>query len=415
MLQLIEYANASGRIPFLDKNLQQVFKLIIIFNIEYELTRLRDILFGCIIEFGMDLDNMKKLYEITPITPIDTVFDIEMVNDKLRFYIDNFHEFTILPTNDNTLVIGSNVVSFNPNYKHGIVLAPRGSMLFNNNGQIGNGQIGNGKNGIVYKEMLTFFSNNQVELLPPRLASLPSDIYYEYAKKSTTDTQNDKILLDKNININHPFIIKCFLKNVSDYYYFELGYDPSKTDYFKFEKISKFLIAQLVLALHYLETKKISHYDLHLYQLLIGRDGFLRLCDFGSSKTKHTDNKDALNFSDLIIIPLIEKWGVQSGRDYDDFYSIIVQEQRSPVGSYIRLCEMHPEVKPLIDYAAFEDIKNKYYLIDTFKKKYPDLDIEIFFDIFGINYQFSQLINHPYLCDESDWAFLLEKERLYYT
>jgi len=412
ILQLIEYANASGRIPFLDKNIQQAFKLIVIFNIEYELTRLRDLLFSDIITFNMmDLSNNDKLYEIAPIDNIETVFDISVIQDKLKFYIDNFHEFTIIPTEHEIYVIGSNEVSFNTNYKHGLVLA-RIFRVFNTNGII---SLGTGANARVYKQMLIFDSNQNPLLLTD---GMPHTYYYEYANKrinASTAIQNDRILLDTSIDINHPFIIKCFIENSSGYY-LEFCYDPSKKDYFKFIKMSKFLIAQLVLVLHYLEQKQIVHYDLHLEQLLIGRDGFLRLSDFGASKTKNKCKgyEDQLNFFEMIIKKLVEEWGGQSGPDYDHFCSIIGKDPREKINNYFSLGLKYPNINTLIDMQAYQDIKNNYYLIDTFKKKYPDLDIEIFFDIFGINYQFSQLIGHPYLCDASDWEFLLEKERLYY-
>ena len=411
ILQLIEYANTSNKIPFLDKNIQQVFKLIAIFDIKYELTRLRDLLFSCIINFDiLNIDNIDKLYKIAPIDNIDMVIDIGKINDQLKFYIGNFYEFYRLITNGGKMhVIGSNVVSFNSNYRHGIILDNKFS-VYNNQ----NNKIGNGSNGIVYKNMLIFISN-QAELISSS-TSLVSTItnntcYYEYAKKTltTSSIQNDGILLDLAIGIDHPFIIKCFINQGSNYY-LELCHAPSKTDYFKFIKISKFLIAQLVLALHYLETKQIAHGDLHLDQLLIGRDGFLRLSDFGLSENNKGNDIDQIRFFEFIIIELFKIWENESGEHYVNFCSIIQKGKRSKITSH----DLKLKYSTLPLSFSFSDVENNYYLIDKFKEKYPDLDIEIFFDIFGINYQFSQLINHQYLCDESDWDFLLKKEKSYY-
>ena len=47
---------------------------------------------------------------------------------------------------------------------------------------------------------------------------------------------------------------------------------------------AKFYIAQIILQLEYLHSKKIIYRDLKPENLMIGKDGYLKLIDFGTAK-----------------------------------------------------------------------------------------------------------------------------------
>ena len=50
------------------------------------------------------------------------------------------------------------------------------------------------------------------------------------------------------------------------------------------EELAKFYVAQIVLALEYLHANNIIYRDLKLQNVLLDRQGFIRLSDFGWSR-----------------------------------------------------------------------------------------------------------------------------------
>jgi len=62
------------------------------------------------------------------------------------------------------------------------------------------------------------------------------------------------------------------------------------------EKLAKFLIAELILGIEYLHTKKVLYRDLKPENILIDAEGHLRLADFGLAKQSEQDNIQAQSF-----------------------------------------------------------------------------------------------------------------------
>ena len=104
--------------------------------------------------------------------------------------------------------------------------------------------------------------------------------------------------------ISHPFIIKLryAFQNAKKLYFVleycpggELFYHLSSASRFEEEK-AKFYSAQIVLALKHLHENNIIYRDLKPENVLIDKTGYIKLTDFGLSKTEIKDNKSAQSF-----------------------------------------------------------------------------------------------------------------------
>jgi tRNA A-37 threonylcarbamoyl transferase component Bud32 len=104
------------------------------------------------------------------------------------------------------------------------------------------------------------------------------------------------IMTEKRImeNINHPFIIKlnsCFKNEEKLYFVFdycnggELFFHLQKKRFFQ-EKVVKFIAAELYLALKYLHSNGIIYRDIKPENIILDKNGDIRLIDFGLAKDK---------------------------------------------------------------------------------------------------------------------------------
>lgn len=118
--------------------------------------------------------------------------------------------------------------------------------------------------------------------------ALSSNLTYHYAFKRNCCDDPEIVL-----RLNHPFIVKYFKAN-SSICILELCYLIPL-----FDIDMKQLIIQLIFALTYLEYLSITHGDLHINNMMIGRDGYLRLIDFDRSLTPSMTDYIALK--DLLI------------------------------------------------------------------------------------------------------------------
>lgn len=106
---------------------------------------------------------------------------------------------------------------------------------------------------------------------------------------------------DVLVDTNHPFIAKlhCSFQNEKKLF-FALEYCPGgelfnllqKRKYFT-EDQTRFYAVQILLALEYLHTKDVIYRDLKPENVLIDKDGYIRITDFGLSKRNIKGNKDA--------------------------------------------------------------------------------------------------------------------------
>lgn len=86
------------------------------------------------------------------------------------------------------------------------------------------------------------------------------------------------------------------------------------------EKLSKFLIAELILGIEFIHSKKVLYRDLKPENILIDSKGHLRIADFGLAKQSDKDNFRAQSFcgSPAYLAPeMLKQQGVtQSGDVY---------------------------------------------------------------------------------------------------
>ena len=161
--------------------------------------------------------------------------------------------------------------------------------------------------------------------------ALSSNPTYHYALKGNC-YDNPEIVL----RLNHPFIVKYFKAKSSCV--LELCYDMPSSDI-----NIKQIIIQLIFALTYLESLSITHGDLHMNNMMIGRDGYLRLIDFDiSSLTPSRVDYNA--FRDLLIGN-----GVGTGRIIG----------LSPFKTYIQDCHRDININDFISILRLESFKFK--------------------------------------------------------
>lgn len=108
------------------------------------------------------------------------------------------------------------------------------------------------------------------------------------------ERSKERVLTERNIikSVNHPFIVKLHYSfQTDDKLYFILDFlnggdlfeHISRSGKFK-EKRAKFYAAEIVLALNYLHENNIVYRDLKPQNIIIGKDGHVKLTDFGLSK-----------------------------------------------------------------------------------------------------------------------------------
>jgi hypothetical protein len=242
-----------------------------------------------------------------------------------------------------------NLFDCSDNYKHGII-PPESIESFSSNFDIFS-DTGRGASSIVY------------------ICTLKSNPSYQYILKGNCMDDRETVL-----RIDHPFIVKyfaiypkiveatgtgCILERCIPI----IGDD----NYFNY--FGKQILTQLIFALCYLENNHIKHGDLHINNMMIGRDGYFRLIDFDRTLSPNMD-------------------------DYAAFKNLLIGSGR---GSSV------------LTIAPFKSI------IDIYRDEHLDSFLDI---IRASPYTFNQLKQHNWLkfSNGSDkyYNFLLKKEENYY-
>jgi serine/threonine protein kinase len=116
------------------------------------------------------------------------------------------------------------------------------------------------------------------------------------SKNQVDHTKNERNLM---IKINSPFIvsIKFAFQDDKNLYLVsefmqggELFFHLTKKKYFS-EKLVKFYTIELVLAISHIHEQNAVYRDLKLENILLDKDGHIKLTDFGLSKILNEDNK----------------------------------------------------------------------------------------------------------------------------
>jgi len=157
---------------------------------------------------------------------------------------------------------------------HGKLFNPKNNKILNNYIK-----INNGNHGSIYK----FSTSNK----------------YYYAIKITKNTYDFHLLTH---NIQHPFIIKCYArykKFIKSKYVLEYCY-PIFDKYLKNNTTAKMVIVQLIFALTYLQNKFIMHGDLFPKNIVVGRNGYIKICDFGISRVYNNESEYILDIKKRI-------------------------------------------------------------------------------------------------------------------
>ncbi len=150
--------------------------------------------------------------------------------------------------------------------------------------------------------------------------------------------QEDKVLVERNIlkDVHHPFIISfrgSFQNQKKLYFVLEYCHGGelfnliSKRKKFN-EEQAMFYAAQMVLALEYLHQNDIIYRDLKPENVLIDRQGYIRITDFGLSRynqSKANDAKSICGTPEYLAPEIILKLGYGKAVDWWTLGSIIYE------------------------------------------------------------------------------------------
>lgn len=120
-------------------------------------------------------------------------------------------------------------------------------------------------------------------------------------KKQVEHTKSERRILEK---INHPFVVGLHCAFQTDEkLYFVLDYCPGGELFFYIqhfqsfpENIAKFYASNILLGLEVLHKNNIVYRDLKPENVLIDRDGYAKITDFGLSKENIKGNQQATSF-----------------------------------------------------------------------------------------------------------------------
>jgi len=117
--------------------------------------------------------------------------------------------------------------------------------------------------------------------------------------------QQTKVKSERDIliEVNHPFIVKLYHAFQNERkLYFALEYCPGGELFNLLQKLrrfsedqARFYAAQIILAIQHLHSKGVIYRDLKPENVLLDKDGYIRITDFGLSRTGMTDGTNAFS------------------------------------------------------------------------------------------------------------------------
>eukprot|EP00884_Botryococcus_braunii_P018896 jgi/Botrbrau1/5690/Bobra.0071s0024.1 len=193
-------------------------------------------------------------------------------------------------------------------------------------------------------------------------------------RKQKVHTKQEKDVL---LEVHHPFIVDLIgTFSDSENVYLLLSYIPggellrhlTKAPGQRFStETARFYTASIVLALEYLHGQKIVYRDLKPENLLLDKDGYVKLCDFGLAKRLESDRtKTNCGTSEYVAPEVLEQSGHGMAVDWWSLgillYEMLVgrspfYDPRGPTFTYTRILSGKFEFPPNVDVWAQDLIR----------------------------------------------------------
>ena len=179
----------------------------------------------------------------------------------------------------------------------------------------------------------------------------------EMSKVKIIDRRSEiSIMSERNLlsNLHHPFIVNMYFA-FQDFYNLylvmdlltggDLRYHIAHKKTFS-ENETKFLIANMLLALQYIHSKNIIHRDIKPENLVLEKNGYVRITDFGVAKINEKDNSSETSGTPGYMAP--EVILVQNHTFVSDFFALGVIGYEFMIGYRPYLGRGRKEIKMLI-------------------------------------------------------------------
>ena len=179
----------------------------------------------------------------------------------------------------------------------------------------------------------------------------------EMSKVKIIDRRSEiSIMSERNLlsTLHHPFIVNMYFA-FQDFYNLYLVMDLLNGGDLRFhiahkktfsENQTKFIIANMVLALEYIHNKNIIHRDIKPENLVLESNGYVRITDFGVAKINEEDNSSETSGTPGYMAP--EVILVQNHSFPSDFFALGVIGYEFMIGKRPYLGVGRKEIKQLI-------------------------------------------------------------------
>ena len=179
----------------------------------------------------------------------------------------------------------------------------------------------------------------------------------EMSKVKIIDRRSEiSIMSERNLlsTLHHPFIVNMYFA-FQDFYNLYLVMDLLNGGDLRFhiahkkkfsEDQTKFIIANMLLALEYIHSKNIIHRDIKPENLVLELNGYLRITDFGVAKINEKDNSSETSGTPGYMAP--EVILVQNHSFPSDFFALGVIGYEFMLGKRPYLGRGRKEIKQLI-------------------------------------------------------------------